>query len=293
MPTTQQDATRLAPGQFLGTRLSSARFGPFAVSLLVPTVPSHEVVTHSHAEAHFVLVLAGLYHSAARDWRMGAGMPALIFNPVGTTHRDRFEHCEGARFLTIGIDDRAAAAIESPSASLRSNEPRTLPQHGAALAERLASHLSDWDDSARLTAESVCLELLGMAMHAPHRRVGGGPAWIEVVCDRLREMEAPALGITSLARSLGLHPVYLAREFRRAIGCSPGDYLRHHRCERAAALLSSTRLPLAEIALQCGFADQSHLTRRFKAAFGVAPSAYRARRGGRVACVQDLTRRHH
>lgn len=279
--------THFGPGQFLGARVDRAHFGPFAVGVHVPTVPAEQVATHTHADAHFVLILEGDYHSSARGWRDDAPLPALIYNPPGTTHRDRFERCAGGRFLTISIDALAVADTDIGSARRHGSEPSLAPPHGAALARRLALHLADWDDSARLAGESVCFELLALTMEAPARRVGGGPKWIRTVCDRLGDACETAPSIGQLARALGLHPVYLAREFRRAVGCSPGEYLRHHRIERAASLLAASRAPLTEIALQCGFADQSHFTRQFRAAFGASPSAYRRRRLGRVARVQD------
>ncbi|NOT34776.1 MAG: helix-turn-helix transcriptional regulator [Candidatus Eisenbacteria bacterium] len=287
MQVSQSPRSNLASGQFLGLRVEAARFGGFAVGVHIPTVPPAEVATHDHADAHFVLVLAGHYRSTARGWQDDAALPALIYNPPGTTHRDRFERCAGGRFLTISFA-ADEALIETSRSCAR--EPNLAPPHGAALARRLTHHLADGSDSARLAGESVCLELIELATRSPSRRAGREKAWIRAVCDRLRDERERAPTMAEVARSLDLHPVYLAREFRRAIGCSPGDYLRHYRLERAAALLAHSRQSLAEIALQCGFADQSHCARQFKAAFGASPSAYRRRLGG-VARVQDAAPR--
>jgi AraC family transcriptional regulator len=72
-----------------------------------------------------------------------------------------------------------------------------------------------------------------------------------------------------------VHPVHLAREFRRAFGCTPAEYVRHRRVELAALLARTTSRPLAEIAAACGFVDQSHLTRAFARRFATSPAAYR------------------
>lgn len=74
-----------------------------------------------------------------------------------------------------------------------------------------------------------------------------------------------------------MHPVHLTRTFRRFFGCTPGEYLRERRLEKAASLLAGSRLPLSEVALESGFADQSHLAKAFKRAYGVTPSEYRCR----------------
>jgi AraC family transcriptional regulator len=71
--------------------------------------------------------------------------------------------------------------------------------------------------------------------------------------------------------------VHLARVFRRHLGCTPGDYLRRRRLERAAVLLRETARPLSDVALHCGFADQSHFANAFKRHTGVTPGSYRDR----------------
>jgi AraC family transcriptional regulator len=74
---------------------------------------------------------------------------------------------------------------------------------------------------------------------------------------------------------VGVHPVTLARGFRRAYGCSVGAYLRRLRVARAAQRLAETDDALAEIALEAGFADQSHFSNLFRRETGVSPSAFR------------------
>jgi AraC family transcriptional regulator len=75
--------------------------------------------------------------------------------------------------------------------------------------------------------------------------------------------------------------VTLARTFRRTFGCTVGEYLRRLRIERAAEQLVSGDLPLAEIALAAGFADQSHFSNVFRRRTGVSPSAFRREARGR------------
>jgi AraC family transcriptional regulator len=83
--------------------------------------------------------------------------------------------------------------------------------------------------------------------------------------------------VAEIARAVGVHPVHLARAFRRFFGCSPAHYLRRVRIERAARMIRSSSHPLAEIAATCGFVDQSHLTRAFTRSLGTSPAAYRRR----------------
>src|SRR5581483_11729507 len=74
----------------------------------------------------------------------------------------------------------------------------------------------------------------------------------------------------------------LARGFRAAYGTSPYRYLLMRRLDWVQAAIMAGR-SLAEIALDAGFADQAHLTRMFKAAFGLSPAKFRAAAGPRSA----------
>jgi AraC-like DNA-binding protein len=84
--------------------------------------------------------------------------------------------------------------------------------------------------------------------------------------------EPPSL--EQLAAAVNLSPFHFARVFRRATGLPPHAWLKQRRLEQARALLRSGRTPLS-VAMQLGFADQSHLTRQFKQAYGVGPAEYR------------------
>jgi AraC family transcriptional regulator len=83
------------------------------------------------------------------------------------------------------------------------------------------------------------------------------------------------LGVEDLAAAAGLSPVYFARQFKLRTGRSPYRYLRSLRVKRAKELLGNDYMSIAEIALNCGFCHQEHLTRVFRAECGTTPAAFR------------------
>jgi AraC family transcriptional regulator len=85
----------------------------------------------------------------------------------------------------------------------------------------------------------------------------------------------PSLG--ELADVAGVHEVHLARAFRASYGCTIGGYFRTVRLGRALAMLRGSNDAIAEIALACGYADQSHLTRDVRNATGLTPAELRTR----------------
>jgi AraC family transcriptional regulator len=86
---------------------------------------------------------------------------------------------------------------------------------------------------------------------------------------------ASKLGTDDLANIAALSRSHFSRAFRLSLGLSPMAYVAMRRVERAKALISSTREPLAEVALACGFADQPHFNRRFRNLIGVSPGRWR------------------
>ncbi len=81
--------------------------------------------------------------------------------------------------------------------------------------------------------------------------------------------------LAELAATVGLSPVYFARQFRIATGLAPHQYLLRSRVDRAKRLLSNGDQPIAAIALECGFCHQEHFTRVFRKHCGTTPAAYR------------------
>jgi AraC family transcriptional regulator len=108
------------------------------------------------------------------------------------------------------------------------------------------------------------------------KRRGQPPSWLAQARDMIQDQFTESLSISEIATTVGVHPVHLARTFRKYHGFSVGDYVRRLRIERARLDISSSGLSLAEIALKAGFCDQGHLSRVFKRFTGMTPAKYRA-----------------
>jgi AraC family transcriptional regulator len=81
--------------------------------------------------------------------------------------------------------------------------------------------------------------------------------------------------LAGAAAAGGVHPAHLAREFRVHYRTSVGSYVRGLRLAWAAQRLAGTNDPIADIAVEAGFADQSHFTRAFRSYSGLTPRAFR------------------
>jgi len=100
------------------------------------------------------------------------------------------------------------------------------------------------------------------------------PPWLRDAASLIERRYTEPLTLSSVARAIGVGRGALASAFRRFRGSSVGESIRAARVARAKTLLA-TNMPLAEIAWQCGFHDQAHFTRVFRAMTGETPGAWR------------------
>lgn len=80
--------------------------------------------------------------------------------------------------------------------------------------------------------------------------------------------------LLQLANSVGMSQYYFCRLFKQSMGVSPHQYVLRQRVERAKQLLRRQQFSIVDVALQCGFASQSHLNRHFKRIVGVTPLTF-------------------
>lgn len=278
---------RLRHGEFFGQFHRETEAGGFTLAHLSAD-PRNDVQRHTHEAAHFIFVTRGLYVSTADGAPDVVTSPLLIYNPPGTTHRDRFRQRDGrfdGRFLSISI---ASERMKSIADGLTLAESAMCVGGAAAttLAARLIAEMEQWEPASRLVIEGICLELTAQVARRDPFVEKAPPRWLALACEMLRERDCT---VGEIAAECGVHPVHLARTFRRFFGCSPGAYLRRCRVERAAALLRRGSLTLSEVALRSGFGDQSHMSRAFQSAFAMTPSAFRRvfHSGSEVARGQD------
>jgi AraC family transcriptional regulator len=275
--------TAFSQGRFYGVSTVERQLPSVRVAHLSATISAEGVEEHSHDDAHFVLATHGRYLTTA--WGPGTEGPPLVFNPPGVVHRDRFVGA-GGHFLAVSFE--AAAWRDLAGQDPTAGDALRLT---GALARTCALRLT----RAILTrdVEPIALESLGLELaaqvQAPKRDSDRRPDWLELAETYLADGFDQPIAVADVAKAAGVHPVHLARGYRRWFGATPGARLRTRRLERAADLLMLGRAPIGEIALRAGFCDQSHLNRQFRLAYGVTPGEF-ARLCGRrpdVANVQD------
>jgi AraC-like DNA-binding protein len=159
-------------------------------------------------------------------------------------------------------------AVDRPTARLVATLYDVLGPEGSAL---------DRDDRMLRLLVRLAARYAGVA---EPMLPGGDDRAVLRVRDRLHDAPGEETTLDELAALAGMSRFQLTRLFQRRFGLAPSIYLRLLRLERAKQLLAAGEAPAA-VAASLGFADQAHLTRRFKAAYGLTPGRYRA---SRLAC---------
>jgi AraC family transcriptional regulator len=284
---------RLGPGQLQGENIATRGFGPF---LMTETVYPNawRIRRHAHELPLLCLVLRGSFEERVRRHDRFCHSGTLIARPGDETHSDRFGP-KGARCLTIEIDPEWLEGWDGsraepwtshvvPDAHLLDPAIRQVAAHSAR--HLLATMAAPDGEPER---EADVLDLLAIVMRSRAER--GVPAWMKRIREAIdRDFRSP-WSLTAFAREAGVHPVHLARTFRRLQGCTLGEYVRHLRLEWARRQLAGTSRPIADVALSCGFADQSHFTRAFRAGYDMTPAAYRARSLRHAGRIESDARR--
>lgn len=169
----------------------------------------------------------------------------------------------GRRYRDVALHLQCSDASSPWLALITPPDLAAVQGHGR---ERLQVHTRPRLDA--LDKGSIAAEQKQQRCALPTRMLRGIEEYIDTHLEK-------QLSVEELASHLGLSPSYFAHSFRSAVGLTPHAYVMHRRLLYAQELLASTDLPLIDIALATGFADQSHFCRRFHQMAGMPPRTYR------------------
>lgn len=231
--------------------------GDFRVSD-VAFAPGKRLPRHSHPHGCIAVVVEGAVDKTFARVSGTAAQGAVITMPPEEPHVDAFGRA-GARIVVAESPADEAVALDRDWTCL-------------LIATKIARELEAPDSFTPLAIEGLALELAAAA-----RRLGGpgAPQWLQGARDLALERALEPVSVVEIAAELDVDPRLLARGFHEHFGASIGEYVRNARLDWAAARLVQTDASLATLALEAGFADQSHFTRSFKRRTGLPPGKYR------------------
>lgn len=231
------------------------------------------VPEHRHFHTYIVVTLDGsftsTYTSRTEEYRPWT----ISFHAADTSHTTRYS-AAGAKALYIEIPgDELKKLNQIPSSHLRTFVVRS----GSVLerARRMYAEFRNPDPLSPMVMDGLILELLGLAHKQLSLLPSNVPVWLGRADDLIRSQFRERLPLPAIATAVGVHPVHLAREYRRYFGCTIGEQIRRLRIEFCCDQLAQTDRSLAVIAMDSGFSDPSHFSESFRHCVGIAPSEYR------------------
>ncbi len=239
----------------------------------VSYAPKSFVPRHAHDLPYVCWIRKGSYSEpyGRRTRNCRPGM--VVFHPAGEFHSETFGEY---RVQSFNVELGPEWLYWMRKTGCHPDQPAEFDGGVAvAIAHRLFGELGKRGRDSTIEVERLTADLLLAVLGRGVSQVPAAvPKWLTSTREILEARFQEPLSLRALAAEAGVHPIYLAAVFRRHIGCSMGEYVRRLRFKQIGKLLCQ-RVPLAEIALSTGFADQSHFTRFLKRFTGMTPGEYR------------------
>lgn len=276
-PCTYPNAKTMTPAPDSAVAVLRKRsIGPYILSEhLYPNAGVVPKRAHRHAVVTFVIEGTLREHCGSKSLVCRPG--ALRFLPAGEVHEYQVE--SRVRCLHVWIDPAVLDGLDRLAVVPR--KPAEVSGLGATwLANRLYAEFSREDTASAIAVEGLILEMLAEIARAETKPdTMMIPRWLKHATEIVEARFLERLSLADIANEVGVHYVHLSRQFHKYNRCTVGELIRKRRIQYASHLLAHSDTPLAEIALICGFSDQSHLSFLFKRYMGLSPSKFRGMAG--------------
>jgi AraC family transcriptional regulator len=232
--------------------------------------PDSEEVSkpHAHEPAYFSMLVHGDCQEQIEARTHDLMHWDLAYHPPGEVH---------ARRPRTKIYGAFGMLVPAPLLNRLESElgRRVEPARAVAAPSFGRSLAQEWLNTgpvSDLALTSIFYETLARA-GAAECNEPGIPSWLRQARDLIHDDREATLA--KIADAVGISAPHLARQFRKTFRVSVGDYSRTIRLEEAMMQLRNSQACIAQIAVQTGFSDESHLNKAFKSKFGMTPGAYR------------------
>lgn len=258
------------PGQFYGKANETLHLNGI---ILNDAVYTHDRVDwHYHENSYFTFLLEGMVLDGNKKQVHECAAGSLLYQNWQDPHYN-----VGSKVFTRGFHVEIAPTwfsffdlpVGLPEGSIRIQDPLLK-----TLMYNVFKETKLYSGSSQLAIDALLVQLMSGLVTEKLRYDQQPPAWVGKVKEALHA--APEnWSLIDLATLANLHPVHLSRQFPKYFKTTLGDYVRMIRIQKALALFPDKNKSLTEIAVECGFADQSHFIRCFRANHQLTPLHYR------------------
>lgn len=258
----------------LGERLRSVAAPGFDLTETTHR-PNHKLCRHRHELPNIAFTIRGSFTEILDRRRFDCVSQSIVIKPAGEAHGNEYGR-EGAQCFLIEVRPQRLESLH-PLSGLLTRAGHVRGATTSMLATRINKEMRVMDTASVLAIEGLTLELIAdLSRQLQSSRENKLPRWLARAKEMLHERCAETISLDDVAKEVDIHPVHLARQFRKFYGCTLGEYLRELRIQSACRKLSTSDMALVDIALAAGFSHQAHFSRLFKRYTGMTPTEFRS-----------------
>lgn len=238
--------------------------------------PGMSIPVHEHERPFFTYVVCGDYLEESDRSRRDCHRGTVVFHPRPEFHKN-----------SVGPSGSTCFNVEI-CATLW-NELSTRGFRETAIPDSALSGEIEWpafsvwrefhefDETSPLALDEAVGILFAAVSDQSTRESTLSARRLSIVAEFIEQQLCPSPRLRDVAALVGVHPMHLAKIFRRTYGCSMGEYVRRRRIALACRQLVVDGTTISSVAMRSGFADHAHFTRTFRRITGCTPTWYRDR----------------
>jgi len=263
---------QLETGRFYGNTFNKLTTEGITIT---ETEYTHEWVDwHYHENAYFTYILHGSLIEGSRKEKNICGAGTLLYHNCQEPHYN-IKPAGYSRGFHIEIPNDRLRGLEL-SGGIEGKYCVNDPQILKGIRKIYSEFRNNHADTGQAIEECI-VDVFGFLQQPPFGSTPSKPSWVPVLNNILSSRFHERLTLQRLSAEIGIHPVHLSRDFKKHFNSTLSGYIRKLKLQHALKFISSGRYSYTHIAHECGFADQSHFLRWFKAATGLNPSAYKTK----------------
>lgn len=264
------EVIELEKGEYLAPVCQTSVFGDLLVSVTQyqAKVPTGKWHAHQNPTLSFVLYGGNVEQRASKTIERTAG--SLNFYHAHEPHQNIYKSFP-SKHISVEVESDFMFRHGLEECDLLIDQEAGDASSFGFIKILKEAMINDLDTSSSI--ESSFLELI--ASRKVENRFFSAPRWVSNLRDLLNDEWNTNVSLQQLSDVVGVHPITISKNFRKYFHYTLGEYMRRLKIARALELMHFHEIPLTEIALRCGFSDQSHFIRVFKNMTGFGPMEYR------------------
>lgn len=223
---------------------------------------------HYHDEPHLTFILHGGVTDKRKNLETERFSGEMMFFHAGEPHQTI-----SRSFPTKYVSFQFQSDYYRNNPNLENELKATLENDPNAKLSMLKIY-KELAKKDEFTESSIEMLLCGL-MNGKHFDRNSRPNWLNKIVEILNDNWNEEISLNELAFAADVHPKTISKYFPKYFSCTLGEYRRRIKIEKSLALIKKSNFSLTEIALNCGFYDQSHFTETFKQMTGFLPKQFR------------------